>query len=98
MFWNLIQGEIGHVNMDVFVVPDTEDTINSVHHVDVNETDPFELERDDIEFVRPLGSGNFGEVFKASMSNETVAVKRLTGEIYRGNFSSVLSKLRKNND
>ena len=74
--------------MDVFVVTDTEDTINSVHHMDVNKNgDSFELERDDIKLVSLLGSGNFGEVFKATMGNETVAVKRLTGEIYHGNFA-----------
>lgn len=84
--------------MEVFVVPDTEDTINSVHSMDINDIDPFELERDDIELVRLLGSGNFGEVFKATLGRKTVAVKRLTGEIYHGNFAGVLSKLRKNND
>jgi len=86
--------------MEVFVVPDTEDTINSVHSMDINDIDPFELERDDIELVRLLGRGNFGEVFKATLgrNRKTVAVKRLTGEIYHGNFAGVLSKLRKNND
>ena len=44
------------------------------------QTHSFELERDDISFERLLGRGNFGEVYKAFMGNNTVAVKSLKGK------------------
>ena len=70
------------MNMDVVVVTDTADNMNGVQYMDIDEIHSFELKRDDIRFVRLLGSGNFGEVFKATMSNETVAVKCLKGEAF----------------
>ena len=39
-----------------------------------------ELERNDIKFIRLLGSGNFGEVYKAVISECIVAVKSLKGK------------------
>ena len=67
--------------MDVVVVPNAEDIVNHAEYMDVADLRSFELERDDLRFVRLLGSGNFGEVFKATMGNETVAVKSLKGEL-----------------
>ena len=67
--------------MDVVVVPNAEDIVNHAEYTDVADLRSFELERDDLRFVRLLGSGNFGEVFKATMGNETVAVKSLKGEL-----------------
>ena len=76
--------EAEEINMDV-VLPGTNSD-NTVHqpaeYMDISDIRSFELERDDIKFVRLLGSGNFGEVFKATMGNDTVAVKSLKG----GNF------------
>ena len=52
-------------------------------YMEISEIYSFELKRDDIKFERLLGSGNFGEVYKASIGNDTVAVKALKGEIYQ---------------
>ena len=68
------------MNMDVVVVTDTADNMNGVQYMDIDEIHSFELKRDDIRFVRLLGSGNFGEVYKATMGNKTVAVKCLKGK------------------
>ena len=44
-------------------------------------SDSFNLDRDQITLVRPLGSGEFGQVSKAiyGASHSEVAVKRLIG-------------------
>ena len=55
---------------DVVNVPEYSEIINSPF---------FELEREKIEMERLLGSGNFGEVYKATLDNDTVAVKSLKG-------------------
>ena len=47
---------------------------------DMSQTRSFELEREDIIFERLLGSGNFGEVHKAVIGNNAVAVKSLKGK------------------
>jgi len=55
---------------------------NHAQYVEINEIHSYELKRDDIKFERLVGSGNFGEVFKATIDNNTVAVKSLKGKIY----------------
>ena len=55
---------------------------NNAQYVEINDIHSYELKRDDIKFERLVGSGNFGEVFKASIDNNTVAVKSLKGKIY----------------
>ena len=66
--------------MDVVAVTNTGDTMNNFQYMDIDEINSFELERNDIRFERLLGSGNFGEVYKATMGNNTVAVKCLKGK------------------
>ena len=55
---------------------------NPTQYVEINDVHSYELKRDDIKFERLVGSGNFGEVFKATIDNNTVAVKSLKGKIY----------------
>ena len=74
--------EAEEINMGV-VLPgaNSDDTVHQpAEYMDIRDIQSFELERDDIKFVRLLGSGNFGEVFKATLGNDTVAVKSLKGE------------------
>ena len=58
----------------------TDETKNDALYMDICETHSFELERKDIIFERLLGSGNFGEVHKAVIGKNSVAVKSLKGE------------------
>ena len=70
------------------VVEEEEDVnhiINrSPQYMEISEIQSFELKRDDVALKRLLGSGNFGEVYKATMGNDTVAVKSLKGKICLG--------------
>ena len=76
----------GQFNMDV--VEEEEDVnhiINrSPQYMEISEIQSFELKRDDVALKRLLGSGNFCEVYKATMGNDTVAVKSLKGKICLG--------------
>ena len=67
------------------VVEEEEDVnhiINrSPQYMEISEIQSFELKRDDVALKRLLGSGNFCEVYKATMGNDTVAVKSLKGNI-----------------
>ena len=76
------------ITVDVIEERNMEDAIN---HVQTSDVSSFELERDNINFVRLLGSGNFGEVYKANMGHVTVAVKSLKGEINTVSFDTFLS-------
>ena len=55
--------------------------MNHAQYMEIGEIQSFELKRDDVKFERLLGSGNFGEVYKATISNDKVAVKYLKGKI-----------------
>ena len=84
----LFQVNVAHkeqqIHMDVVLSGTNSDdtTHHPAEYIDVSDIHSFELERDDIKFVKLLGSGNFGEVFKATMGNDTVAVKSLKGETF----------------
>ena len=69
-------------NMDVVEEEDVNHVINhSPQYMEISEIQSFELKRDDVALKRLLGSGNFGEVYKATLGNDTVAVKSLKGKI-----------------
>ena len=77
----------GQFNMDV--VEEEEEDVNHVinhspQYMEISEIQSFELKRDHVALKRLLGSGNFGEVYKATMGNDTVAVKSLKGKICLG--------------
>ena len=77
----------GQFNIDV--IEKEEDDVNHVinhspQYMEISEIQSFELKRDDVALKRLLGSGNFGEVYKATMGNDTVAVKSLKGKICLG--------------
>ena len=55
--------------------------MNHAQYMEIDEIQSFELKRDEVKFERLLGSGNFGEVYKATMGNDKVAVKYLKGKI-----------------
>ena len=56
--------------------------MNHAQYMEIDEIQSFELKRDDIKFERLLGRGNFGEVYKATIGNDKVAVKYLKGTYY----------------
>ena len=79
------------LTMDVIEERNIDGVINRALYMEINDISNFELERDAIEFIRLLGRGNFGEVFKANMGHVTVAVKSLKGKINTVNLDSFLS-------
>ena len=56
-----------------------DDVVNVPEYLEIVSSPSFELKREKIEIERLLGSGNFGEVYKATLDNDTVAVKSLKG-------------------
>ena len=72
----------GELIMDGVEERNADHVTNHAQYVEINEIHSYELKRDDIKFERLVGSGNFGEVFKATIDNNTVAVKSLKGKIY----------------
>ena len=59
-----------------------DDGINAHEYLDIINSPSFELKREKIEIERLLGSGNFGVVYKATLDNDTVAVKSLKGKTF----------------
>ncbi|XP_068753386.1 ephrin type-A receptor 7-like isoform X3 [Montipora capricornis] len=62
-----------------FIMPgtNTDAMMNDRHYMDLNVTPCIELERNKIKYIKLLGSGNFGEVYKAIFDDTAVAVKSL---------------------
>ena len=56
--------------------------INAREYLEIINSPSFELEREKIEIERLLGSGDFGVVYKATLDNNTVAVKSLKGKTF----------------
>ena len=59
-----------------------DDGINVPEYLEIINCPSFELKREKIKIERLLGSGDFGEVYKATLDNDTVAVKSLKGETF----------------
>ena len=59
-----------------------DDGINAHEYLETINSPSFELKREKIEIERLLGSGNFGVVYKATLDNDTVAVKSLKGKTF----------------
>ena len=72
----------GELIMDGVEERNADHVTNHAQYVEINDIHSYELKRDDIKFERLVGSGNFGEVFKATIDNNIVAVKSLKGKIY----------------
>ena len=59
-----------------------DDSKNAPEYLEIINSPSFELKREKIEIERLLGSGNFGVVYKATLDNDTVAVKSLKGKTF----------------
>ena len=59
-----------------------DDGINAREYLEIINSPSFELKREKIEIESLLGSGNFGVVYKATLDNDTVAVKSLKGKTF----------------
>ena len=68
--------------MNVVKEENVNHEMNHAQYMEIDEIQSFELKRDDVKFERLLGRGNFGEVYKATIGNDKVAVKSLKGTYY----------------
>ena len=59
-----------------------DDDINVPEYSEIINSPSFELKREKIKIERLLGAGNFCKVYKATLDNDTVAVKYLKGETF----------------
>ena len=59
-----------------------DDGINAREYWEIMNSPSFELKREKIEIERLIGSGNFGVVYKATLDNDTVAVKSPKGKTF----------------
>ena len=59
-----------------------DDDINAPQYLEIFNSPCYELQREKIAIKRLLGSGNFGEVYKATLGKDTVAVKSLKGRYF----------------
>ncbi|XP_015760263.1 PREDICTED: proto-oncogene tyrosine-protein kinase receptor Ret-like [Acropora digitifera] len=66
---------------------------NHGQYMEMTDITDNELERNDIKFIRLLGSGNFGEVYKAVVSDCIVAVKSLKENASQKDKQDMLTEL-----
>ena len=66
-----------------------DDVVNVPEYLEIINSPSFELKREKIEIESLLGSGNFGVVYKATLDNDTVAVKSLKGKTLYITLSSL---------
>ena len=59
-----------------------DDVVNVPEYSEIINSPSFELKREKIAIERLLGSGNFCKVYKATLDNDTVAVKSLKGKTF----------------
>ena len=59
-----------------------DDDINVPKYLEIINSPSLELKREKIKIERLLGAGNFCKVYKATLDNDTVAVKYLKGEAF----------------
>ena len=64
-----------------------DDGINAREYLEIINSPSFGLKGEKIEIERLLGSGNFGVVYKATLDNDTVAVKSLKGKTFMTGFA-----------
>ena len=57
-----------------------DDVVNVPEYMEIINSPSCELKREKIAIERLLGSGNFCKVYKATLDNDTVAVKSLKGK------------------
>ena len=66
-----------------------DDVVNVPEYLEIINSPSFELKREKISIQRLLGSGNFCKVYKATLKNDTVAVKSLKGKTLSITLSSL---------
>ena len=66
-----------------------DDVVNVPEYSEIINSPSFELKREKIAIERLLGSGNFCKVYKATLDNDTVAVKSLKGKTVYITLSSL---------
>ena len=66
-----------------------DDVANVPEYLEIINSPSFELKREKIAIERLLGSGNFCKVYKATLDNDTVAVKSLKGKTLYITLSSL---------
>ena len=78
-----------HNLLEVVEERNEDDVVNVPEYSEIINSPCFELKREKIAVKRLLGSGNFYKVYKATLDNDTVAVKSLKGKTLYITLSSL---------